>query len=567
MSDGGNGKAADSKVANASQVFKDNGYKDYFCVREGGNDIVSLVTGLMAGGGAANWKGSCDNQPVTIGKTGYAAAKYLFGLEANPDDAAISSAVDAAKVIITGNSSGVHGGGIMTNGGLILGDPGETKVVTATPELDIIGTKALLKDDIEQTSGRDFTFQLTDDDTGKLLGTAKSDAATGQFTISPGVQYSEAETQTYTLREVKGDRADVTYDSREYKIQVTVAERTVSLLGVTFNSYYVESVTVNGSESGGSSGSGSGTGPQTGPFRVRYQNTKGWDKVNVYVWEVTNDGPRDIAGGWPGTAMAKDTTDDTYYYDLTVTGTGTYNYIFNNGSAQTDDIVNIRYAPGGEAVFNFNGVVSNTASTGSTETGGVSRGANPDGSYTLVMDTPTFTNTMTTRLDLQIVKTNSVNGRLLPGATFTLTNAATGGKVEEATTDENGIATFTGIQREAKYHLRETQAPANYMVAGPWILDVGTDGNATLYPAAEKTDGTLEKTSATDPGTALTVTTGTDSKVLELPIQDTPWGYELPDTGGAGTTSYTTGGLVLIFGAATLLYIHCKRRKEDEVSS
>ena len=45
------------------------------------------------------------------------------------------------------------------------------------------------------------------------------------------------------------------------------------------------------------------------------------------------------------------------------------------------------------------------------------------------------------------------------------------------------------------------------------------------------------------------------------------WGYELPDTGGAGTTSYTAGGLALIFGAATLLYSHCRRRKEDEASS
>ena len=260
-------------------------------------------------------------------------------------------------------------------------------------------------------------------------------------------------------------------------------------------------------------------------------------------------------------------SDGSYYYDLPVTEAGTYQFIFNDGkNQQPRDKEPVPYAPGGEAVFDADGnVVTNTATTGSTETGGVSRGANADGSYTLVMDAPTFKNTMTTRLDLQIVKTNSVNGRLLPGATFTLTNAATGGKVEEATTDQDGIATFTGIQREATYYLRETKAPANYMVAGPWILEVGTDGNATLYPATEKADKTLEKTS--DPGTPLTVTDGTDSKVLELPIQDTPWGYELPDTGGAGTTSYTAGGLVLIFGAATLLYIQCKRRKEDEVSS
>ena len=133
------------------------------------------------------------------------------------------------------------------------------------------------------------------------------------------------------------------------------------------------------------------------------------------------------------------------------------------------------------------------------------------------------------------------------------------------TTDQNGIATFTGIQRGVTYYLRETKAPSNYMTAGPWILVV-RDEDATLYPAREKSDGTLEKASDTDTGTTLTAT-GTDSKVLQLTIQDTLWGYELPDTGGAGTTSYTAGGLALIFGAATLLYSHCRRRKEDEASS
>ena len=573
MSGGGNNKTYDTDLAKASKVFMANGYTDYFCVRakEGANNYISLVTGLMAGGGAANWKGSCDEQPVTIGRTGYAAAKYLFGLEAHPDPSAISSAVNTAKVMITGNSSGVHGGGIMTNGGLILGDPGETKVVTSTPELDIIGTKALLKDGVEQDSGRNFTFQLTDD-TGKVLGTATSDAATGQFTISPDEQYSQAETRTYTLREVKGDRADVTYDNREYKIQVTVEEKTVSLLGVDFKSYYVSSVTVNGNESGGSSGSGSGTGPQEGTFKVRYQNTNNWNEVYLYVWKGNGSNKSEPLGTWPGQLMTKDTTNNTYYYDLNVTGADTYQFIFNDGRGQqTKDKEPVPYAPGKEALFNADGdVISNTADTGSSGAGdAVGQGANPDGSYTLTIPGAAFTNTMTTQLNLQITKTDSVDGELLQGATFTLTKVGTENTEDPLTgiTDEKGIATFTSIQRGATYELRETKAPANYMTAGPWILEVGTDGNATLYPATEKANGTLEKTSETDTGTALTVTDGTDSKVLELPIQDTPWGYELPDTGGAGTISYTTGGLVLIFGAATLLYIHCKRRKEDEVSS
>ena len=567
MSGGGNNKTYDSTLAQTSEVFTRNGYADYFCVRarDGANGPISLVTGLMAGGGAANWTGSCDEQPVSIGPSGYAAAKYLFGLDAHPDGVAKSQAVNAAKVIITGNHSNIHGGGIMTNGGLILGDPGG-KVVTATPELDITGTKALLKDGVKQNEGLNFQFKLTDSE-GKEVGTATSDAATGQFSISPDVQYSQTGTHTYTLSEVKGDRAGVTYDTNVHTIQVTIEEKTVSLLGVTFKSYNVASVTLDGSESGGSSGSGSGTGSETGTFRVRYQNTNNWANVNVYVWDAAE---KKIVGDWPGKPMTMD-TDGTYYYDLPVTGTGNYNYIFNNkigdSGTQTKDITNVPYAPGKEAVFSAYGdVVSNTAAPGSTGTGGVSRGANADGSYTLTIPGDAFTNTMTTQLNLKITKTDSADAsKLLEGAKFTLKEQGTENSME-VTTGKDGTALFEGIRRNTTYDLRETQAPSNYMTAGPWILEV-RDEDATLYPATENPDGTLEKASDTDTGTALTVTTGTDSKVLELTIQDTLWGYKLPDTGGAGTTSYTAGGLALIFGAATLLYSHCRRRKEDEASS
>lgn len=558
MSGGGNDKTADKEVAQKNDTFTSNGHKDYFSVRSGGNNPISLVTGRMLGDGAANWTGSSDGKHITISKTGYATANYLFGLAADPNSEAIAAAKNAARVIITGNQSSIHGGGIMTNGGLILGK--REAIVTATPELDIIGTKALLKDGVAQDSGRDFTFQLTDE-TGKVFGTATSDAATGQFTISPDEQYSQAETRTYTLSEVNDNRAGITYDTDVHTIQVTVSEKTVTLLGVTFKSYYVSSVTLDGSESGGSSGPGSGTGPQTGKFRVRYQNTNNWNNVNVYVWDT--DGKK-IVGDWPGKPMTKDTTNDTYYYDLTVTETGNYNYIFNNGSGeQTGNIENVPYAPGQEAVFNYNGVVSNTAASGSSGAGdAVGQGANPDGSYTLTIPGDAFTNTMTTQLNLQITKTDSVNAStLLEGAKFTLQEQGTKNSME-VTTKQDGIATFTGIRRNTTYYLYETQAPSNYMTAGPWILEV-RDEDATLYPATENLNGTLEKAGE---GTPLTVT-GTDPKVLSVTVRDISWGYELPDTGGAGTTSYTAGGLALIFGAATLLYSHCRRRKEDEASS
>lgn len=560
MSGGGNNKTYDSTLAQTSEVFTRNGYADYFCVRarDGANGPISLVTGLMAGGGAANWTGSCDEQPVSIGPSGYAAAKYLFGLNARPDDTAKSQAVSAAKVIITGNHSNIHGGGIMTNGGLILGDPGG-KVVTATPELDITGTKALLKDGVKQNEGLNFQFKLTDSE-GKEVGTATSDAATGQFSISPDVQYSQTGTHTYTLSEVKGDRAGVTYDTNVHTIQVTVSEKTVSLLGVDFKSYYVSSVTLDGSESGGSSGSGSGTGSETGTFRVHFKNTQGWEHVYMHVWADSSN----PLTSWPGMQMTQG-SDGYYVAELSVSGTGTYNYVFNNGSGkQTKDITNVPYAPGKEVRFDYETVIENTA-TGSSGSGdAVGHGSNSDGSYTLTIPGDAFTNTMTTQLNLKITKTDSADAsKLLEGAKFTLKEQGTETSVEVAT-GKDGTALFEGIRRNTTYDLRETQAPSNYMTAGPWILEV-RDEDATLYPATENPDGTLDKASNT--GTALTVTTGTDSKVLELPIQDTLWGYKLPDTGGAGTTSYTAGGLALIFGAATLLYSHCRRRREDEASS
>lgn len=566
MSQGGGDKVYDNN-AKADPVFYDNGYKDYFCVRnqENANEYISLVTGQMAGGGAANWKGSCDNQPVTIGKTGYAAAYYRFGLDAKPSQEDIAKAATATNVIITGNHSNIHGGGIMTNGGLILGVAVRGVETEAKPELDITGTKALLMDGKAQTSGLDFEFQLRDkplsDNTGTVVGRATANGTTGEFTFSD-IVFNTDGTYTYYLSEFNDNRTGVTYDPKEYTIVVTVAKKEFTLLEVPFKSYYVSSVAVDGKVVGGSSGSGGDS--QPGTFRVRFRKEEGWENLHMHVWAD----PNNPLTKWPGIQMKKDDTDGSYYYDLPVTGRGIYNYVFNIGSdaKKTKDITNVPYAPGKEAEFDADGnVLSNTAATGSTETGGVSRGANPDGSYTLVMDAPTFKNTMTTPLNLQITKTDSVNAEIkLEGAKFTLKEQGQETSVE-VPTDQDGIATFTGIRRGATYELRETKAPANYMVAGPWILEVKADGKATLYPATEKADKTLDKASST--GTALTVTDGTDSKVLELPIQDTPWGYKLPETGGAGTTSYTTGGLVLIFGAATLLYIQCKRRKEDEVSS
>ena len=314
--------------------------------------------------------------------------------------------------------------------------------------------------------------------------------------------------------------------------------------------------------SGGSfsSGSGSGTGSETGTFKVHFKNTQNWENVYMHVWADSNN----PLTTWPGTKITQQDTDGYYVTELNVTGTGSYNYVFNNGSgAQTKDITNVLYAPGKEVWFDYETVKDNTADTGSSGSGdAVGQGSNSDGSYTLTIPGAAFTNTMTTQLNLQITKKDSVNdSKLLKDAKFTLQEQGTKNSME-ATTGEDGIATFTGIRRNTTYYLHETKAPSNYMTAGPWILVVGSE-EATLYPATENQNGTLERAGE---GTTLTVS-DTDLKVLPVTIRDISWGYELPNTGGAGTTSYTAGGLALIFGAATLLYSHCRRRKEDEASS
>ena len=572
MSGGGNDKIYDVEAKNDPNFTYENRFQDYFCVKEvNTGNYISLVTGEMVGGGAANWKGSCDGEKIEISKTGHAAARYRFGLTAYPDDGAISSAQAVAGVIISGNSAHTHGGGIMTNGGLILGK--KDTVITATPALDITGKKALLKDGVSQSDGLDFEFQLKDS-SGEVVGTAKADASTGEFTISPNTpntKYSQAGTYTYTLSEVKDDsRPGVTYDTSKYTIQVTIAKKEVTLLDVKFTSYYVSSVNI--SKSGGADTT-EPTQPDTPPdphpntFRVHFKKPDNWEKVNIYIFD---SGDQLNTPSWPGDQVDEDPAHPGWYtYEFPVSGDGNFHYKFNCGNSKLTSDLESSYFRGGDLWVYADG--SSTTTAPSDWNGGSSGSnvsftgtKNSDESYSLAINGSAFTNTKQTTLNLQLIKTDSNDtSKRLEGATFLLKQAGaeTG---TEATTGKNGIATFEGIGRNTTYYLYETTPPANYMTAGPWILEVA-ESTATLYPAAEGDNGTLTKTS--DTGTPLSVS-GSDSKVLTATIADQPWGYELPNTGGAGTQLYTMGGCLLTAGAVyLLLYSHRRRRKEDAVSS
>lgn len=394
MSGGGNGKNADSTVAKTDPVFTQNGHSDYFCVRSEKDDPISLVTGEMVGGGAANWTGCCDGKYIEISKSGYAVANYLFGLKAAPDQSDIDKAENVTTLIISGNHSNIHGGGIMTNGGLIIG---RKENVTNSPSLDITGTKAMEVDGSPAESGLDFKFQLLDEE-GNVVGTATADAFTGKFTISPDIKYSEAKTYTYYLEEVNDNRPFVTYDDSKYRIDVTIAEKSVTLLGVTFTSYYVDSVKVTkiGTETPGGGEEVADT------FKIHYHNTNGWNNVNLHIW---NTG--DLDTEWPGIEVSEDpNNEDWYTLELTVSGNGKFDYLFNDGTAnnKTGDKSN-SYSPGGELWVNEDGEqilkpsdwVSETDISSNVDVTGT---LNDDGSYSLTINGDAFCNTKTIAYEL-----------------------------------------------------------------------------------------------------------------------------------------------------------------------
>lgn len=243
-SDGVASSKPDDLTAKNNETFMKSGYQDLFCA------LNSAVTGNMLGGGDQNWTGSCDYQPVTIHKDDVKIASQMMGLTANPSKADIQNAVNRAGVYISGNHSGTHGGGIMSNGTLILGKASEVELV---PGLKISGSK-LFKDtdgDILGTAQGQFTFQLLDDDRTTVLKTA-SNAANGSFYIEPDIPKKEG-TYTYYLKELSRETAgmnyDITYDSTMYELKVTVTkkktERNLSQENIfTINSYVVTKVTV-----------------------------------------------------------------------------------------------------------------------------------------------------------------------------------------------------------------------------------------------------------------------------------------------------------------------------------
>lgn len=258
-------KDSEHPFGEINDTFMTGGHKDLFLIRESGNgDYIAAVTGQMLGSGAANWKGTIDNATTSIGKYEGVQAKYMIGLEANPSPDDQGLAVSKATLFITGNTSNVHGGGIMTNGDVIAGS---TTQVNVYPKMKLNGTKALEGRALTADDAGKFRFQLLEpgksgdvpsfnNNDGKLQLNGCSivgddDGATndaeGNFVFDLGRVHS-AGTNVYYLVEDPGDHVDgvdgVYYDKTIYKIELTTGTETRQVLDINYINYLVTNVRV-----------------------------------------------------------------------------------------------------------------------------------------------------------------------------------------------------------------------------------------------------------------------------------------------------------------------------------
>lgn len=259
-----------------TEDFKKAGHQDLFLIRDSANaeslPYIAAVTGQMLGGGAANWSGTIDKTPTSIGKYEGAQAKYMIGLKSEPIQEDMNAATAAASLFITGNRSNIHGGGIMTNGDVVAGS---TAQVSVYPKMKLNGIKKLTGRALEKG---EFEFELLKqnpivdengkpivDENGKplytvpsfdskdklqlngcsVVGTVRNDID-GNFTFDLGEVYAD-DALVYYLVEVPDAKKGVDYDKTIYKIDPEVEKdenKSHNVLDIEYTYYKVTNVSV-----------------------------------------------------------------------------------------------------------------------------------------------------------------------------------------------------------------------------------------------------------------------------------------------------------------------------------
>ena len=180
--------------------FTDTDVQDYFCTNQ------QDANELMLGGGEENWTGpgkspgDRTNMPWSIEDDG--EPHDVMALTAYPTETAKDAAKAAASVIISGNWSHTHGGGITTNGTLDMGKTTRTEIGTS---LTINATKQVMKaaGGVQTTDLPPFEFVL-------LNKKPTWNPATKQFDYAEDTKVLQTKTN--------GGDGDISFDAIDYKI-------------------------------------------------------------------------------------------------------------------------------------------------------------------------------------------------------------------------------------------------------------------------------------------------------------------------------------------------------------
>lgn len=267
LSGGGNGKTEDveaykSADSNGEHVFRTSGHSDFFLAANGHTTPVAVVSGKMLGDIDAKYSGSIElTNRITIPANGVAQVKNSIGLTSGvsaTDETKTEPARNKATTFITGNYSWDHGGGIMSNGDLYLGQPADTYVY---PSLKLKATKELDGRTLEDGEF-EFTVYRKDSDTAKapswdnngnfshggcgFVKSAKNTAGNIAFDLSEKLSEQLHDSKqlreqlltngtgeiTYYLVENAGNLPGVIYDRAVYEIKVTVKYNKTVLMSV-----------------------------------------------------------------------------------------------------------------------------------------------------------------------------------------------------------------------------------------------------------------------------------------------------------------------------------------------
>lgn len=257
----------EDREAYASPTFRESGHADFFLAARDHTTPVAVVSGKMLGNIDAKYSGSIElTNRITIPANGAVGVKNSIGLtsDVKATDQAVTDAVQGkvpgtkVTTFITGNYSWDHGGGIMSNGDLYLGQPADAY---AYPSLKLKATKELDGRDLKDgeftftvyrkgsdtakapswdnngnfsTGDCDFVKSAQNNADGNIafdLSEKLSELLSKQFKASGTGETTDYDI-TYYMVENAGDELGVKYDHAVYEIKVKVKCTPTELMSV-----------------------------------------------------------------------------------------------------------------------------------------------------------------------------------------------------------------------------------------------------------------------------------------------------------------------------------------------